>query len=125
MSPHKAGDRKARLQFEPPLGRHFGLRDAAELGQGCRLQEMGEAEARHRLDRVAAGGDNAFPIACRAVRDAKPGVVMTDAWVQWAARVSYVAATAASGSCSATQFAGGTSMRPGADGWPKQSPPGC
>src|SRR6478672_3170962 len=83
MSPHKAGDRKARLQFEPPLGRHFGLRDAAELGQGCSLQEIGEAEARHRLDRLAAGGDNALPIACRAVRDAKPGVMMTNAWVQW------------------------------------------
>src|SRR6516225_1184071 len=84
MGPDETGNREAGLQFEPAPGDALSLRDAAELGQGCRLQEIGEAEARHRLDRPAAGGDNAFPIACRAVRDAKPDVMMTDAWVQWA-----------------------------------------
>jgi len=34
MRPHKARNSKARLQFEPPVGRNLGLLSATEPGKG-------------------------------------------------------------------------------------------
>src|SRR5580692_1542657 len=61
MGPNEAGDRKARLQFEPPLGRDLGLLDAAEERQGGSAQEIRQAEARIGLFRFAAGRDRSLP----------------------------------------------------------------
>jgi hypothetical protein len=82
MSPHKAGNRKAWLQFEPPLGRHLGLLDAAELGKSGGSQEIGQAEPWIGLFGLAAGRDRSLPIAGRAIGDAEPDVRYADRSVE-------------------------------------------
>src|SRR6516162_3736723 len=71
MGSNKAGDRAPGLQFEPPLSRNLGLVGAAEPGQGGGAQEIGQAEARIGLFRLAADRDRSLPIACCAMSDAE------------------------------------------------------
>src|SRR6516164_11643676 len=82
MRPDKAGDRKAGLEFEPPLGRDLGLLDAAELGQGGRSQKIGQAEPWIGLFTLAAGRDRRLPIAGGTMGDAEPDVGYVDRSVE-------------------------------------------
>src|SRR6516164_3676295 len=84
MSPHKAGDRKARLQFGYALRKRPGLLKPAKKGQGSSLQDMREAESGIGTYCVATGRDCFLPIARGALGDCQPHIGVPDFRVQWA-----------------------------------------
>src|SRR6516165_8278680 len=82
MCPNKAGNRKARLQFEHAPCRGGGLLPAVEDRQCGGLQDMGEAEARIGPYGVAAGRYHFLPVAGSAMGDSEPHIGIPDFRVQ-------------------------------------------
>jgi hypothetical protein len=78
------GSAEMRLKLKDTPRRSFGFIGAAEVRQGCRAQNNGEAEAGVRLARFVAHSSRLRKTAGREMSDAEGSQLQVDRRIVWA-----------------------------------------